>query len=104
MANRLTARGDHAGLTRRVRPADARDGQDLLLHWLLPGAGVPIERPDGLRADGDLRGLAVHVVSVHGGDHRRCPGLAAARMAMSIMAFRRCPRSPGSGGCRTVTR
>jgi hypothetical protein len=25
-------------------------------------------------------------------------------MAMSIMAFRRCPRSPGSGGCRTVTR
>ena len=41
----------------RMRPADACDGQDLLLHWLRGAAGL-IERPHGLRADGDPCELA----------------------------------------------
>lgn len=52
-----------------IRPADACDGQDLLLHRP-PGAGGFVERRYGLRADGDPGELAVHIVGARGGYHR----------------------------------
>src|SRR5271166_5961428 len=53
--------------TRRVRPADPRDRQDLLLHRL-PGAGVFVERGQGRRTT-DRYDMAAAVPGGHAGYH-----------------------------------
>ena len=71
-------------------------------HGHYPGVG---RDPPGTRAAGPITSPAATPARMaHRYARRRWPGLAAARMAMSVMALRRRPRPPGSGGCRTVTR